>query len=141
MELKVQRLDKGIELPDYAHEGDAALDLRSAEEFVLKPLEKKLVKTGIKVAIPREHVGLVWDRSGLAAKNGIHVLAGVIDSGYRGEICVVLINLGKAEFIVEKNSRIAQMLIQPVQTVKVIETESLEETRRGEKGFGSTGNH
>jgi len=141
MELKVQRLDKEIDLPNYAHEGDAALDLRSAEEFVLKPLEKKLVKTGIKMAIPEGHAGLVWDRSGLAAKNGIHVLAGVIDSGYRGEICVVIINLGKEEFKVEKNSRIAQMLIQPVQTVKVIEAESLEETKRGEKGFGSTGSH
>ena len=141
MEIRIQRLDKELELPDYAHEHDAAMDLRAAHEETLAAGEKKIVKTGIKIAIPTGHAGLIWDRSGLAAKNSIHTLAGVIDAGYRGEVGVVMINLGGEEFKVDKGMRIAQMLIHPIVNVKVTEVDELDETERGEGGFGSTGVH
>ena len=140
MKLKIQKI-ADVEMPFYAHEGDAAFDLRAAEEYVLKPGQKIIVKTGLKMAIPSGHVGLIWDRSGLAAKNGVHVLAGVVDSGYRGEVGVVLKNLGEDDIEITKNMRIAQMLIQPVVTAEIEETESLDESKRGEGGFGSTGIH
>ena len=91
------------------------------------------------MAIPEGHVGLIWDRSGMAAKHGLHCLAGVVDSGYRGEIGVVMKHLGDEPFTVEKNMRIAQMLIQPVAAATIEEADSLEETDRGKDGFGSTG--
>ncbi len=139
MKLRIQRLDKGIDLPNFSNEDDAAIDLRAAESLVLKPMEKKAVKTGIKIAIPRGYAGLIWDRSGLAVNHSIHTMAGVIDSGYRGEVGVVLVNLGNKEFRIEKGMRVAQMLVHPVLNVGVEEVEELEETKRGENGFGSSG--
>jgi len=103
--------------------------------------ERVIVPTGIQMAIPEGYVGLVWDRSGLAAKHSLHCLAGVIDSGYRGEVGVVMINLGKEDFLVEKNMRIAQILIQPVELPSVVEVEDLDDTTRGDGGFGSTGHN
>ncbi|MBS3127966.1 dUTP diphosphatase [Candidatus Woesearchaeota archaeon] len=142
MQIKIQRLDKTILLPKYHHEGDAAFDLSSAEEKLLQSMEKAIIKTGLKIAIPEHYVGLIWDRSGLAAKHSLHCLGGVIDSGYRGELCVILINLGKEAFQIERGMRIAQMLIQPVATHAVLEeVEVLDETERQEKGFGSSGYH
>jgi dUTP pyrophosphatase len=138
MELRIKRLSD-VDMPAYAHEHDAAFDLRAAHPVVLGSGEQAVVKTGIAVAIPPGYAGLVWDRSGLAAKNSLHVLAGVIDAGYRGEIGVVLRNLGKDEFTVEKNMRIAQMLIHPVLTPKITEVDELDETSRNAGGFGSTG--
>jgi len=140
MEIKIQRLDKTIELPRYAHHGDAAFDLRARGKEVIEPGKFKVVKTGIKVAIPLNHVGLVWDRSGLSSRNGLHCMAGVIDSGYRGELGVVMINHGSEKFEIEKGMRIAQMLVQPVlNNVPIIEVDDLEATERGEKGYGSSG--
>ncbi|MBN2457520.1 dUTP diphosphatase [Candidatus Woesearchaeota archaeon] len=139
VELKIERIYKDVKLPSYSYEHDAALDLPSAEECVLAPGEKKVIKTGLRFAIPRGHVGLIWDRSGLAAKNSIHTLAGVIDSGYRGEIGVVLINLGKEDFKIEKNMRIAQILIQPVVHANITEAKLDLKTERSEGGFGSSG--
>ena len=141
MQINVKRIDKEIELPDFAHEHDAAIDLRSAEEGTLAPGEKKVFKTGLAFAIPKGYAGLIWDRSGLAAKNSIHTMAGVIDAGYRGEVGVVMINLGKEDFKVEKGMRIAQMLFHPILNVKITEAEELDDTERGEGGFGSTGTH
>ncbi len=138
MELKVKKLDPEAKLPEYKTEGAAGLDLYSIEEVELNPGEIKAIRTGIAVEIPKGYFGLIRDRSGLALK-GIHVLAGVIDEDYRGEIKVVLINLGKEKIKVEKHMRIAQMIIIPYLKVKVVETEELSETQRGEKGFGSTG--
>ncbi|MFW6311874.1 MAG: dUTP diphosphatase [Nanoarchaeota archaeon] len=138
MKLQIEKI-RDVNIPKYAHEGDAGLDLYSAEEKVLKPGEKDVIKTGVKVAIPSGYVGLIWDRSGLAVKNGLHCLAGVIDSGYRGEIGVAIINLSKENFNVEKNMRIAQMLIQPVFRMDTEVVDSLDETTRNEGGFGSTG--
>ncbi len=134
-------MDKSVELPSYAHPHDAALDLRAVEDHVLKPSQHVMVRTGLKMIIPQGHVGLIWDRSGLAAKHGVTTMAGVIDAGYRGEVCVVMINHGREAFKVEKGMRIAQMLVQPVLHVPVEEVEALDETARGEGGFGSSGLH
>ena len=141
MELKIKRLDKELELPNFAHEHDAAMDLRASHSEVLQPGEKKIVKTGIQMAIPKGYAGLIWDRSGLAAKHSIHTMAGVIDAGYRGEIGIVMINLGQTEFQVEKGMRIAQIILHPILNMKVTEVDDLDETSRGEGGFGSTGLH
>ncbi len=139
VEIKVHRLDKEMPLPKYAKQGDAAFDLRSSESKVIRAGKKELFKTGLRIAVPEEHCGLLWDRSGMAAKHGIHCLAGVLDSGYRGEIVVVLHNLGHEDFKIEKNMRIAQMLIQPVVNAKFQEVEELDETERSDSGFGSSG--
>ena len=139
MKLRIEA-SKDAKLPGYAHEGDAGLDLYSAEDCILKPCEIKAVSTGLKAAIPNGYVGLVWDKSGLALK-GFHVIAGVIDSGYRGVISCVITNISRKDLEIKKHTKIAQLLIQPVAKVEVEETESLDETKRGSKGFGSTGLH
>jgi len=139
MELQIKKLDKEVELPEYQHDYDAAFDLRSAVDKTIKAGEKQIVKTGLSMAIPRGYAGLIWDRSGLAAKHSLHVLAGVIDSGYRGEVGVVIKNLGEEDFTVEKNMRVAQMLVQPIATPKLVEVDELSETTRNTGGFGSTG--
>jgi dUTP pyrophosphatase len=140
MELKVKRIHPDARLPLYQHQGDAGLDLFSAVDDIVKAGEVKPIPTGIKVAVPEGHVALIWDKSGISLK-GIHRLAGVVDSGYRGEVRVVLANLGNEPFVIEKGMKIAQLLIQPVTRVEVVETENLEETSRGENGFGSTGKY
>ncbi len=140
MELKVKRIHPDAKLPLYQHQGDAGLDLFSSVDDVVKAGEVKPIPTGIKLAVPEGHVALVWDKSGISLK-GIHRLAGVVDSGYRGEVRVVLANLGKEPFMIEKGMKIAQLLIQPVTKVEVVETENLEDTSRGENGFGSTGKY
>jgi dUTP pyrophosphatase len=139
VQVKLHRMDKSVEAPCYAKQGDAAFDLRSSEEKLIKAGEKNTVKTGLRIAVPDGYCGLIWDRSGLAAKHGIHCLAGVLDSGYRGEIIVVLQNLAKEDFLVEKNMRMAQMLIQPVAAADLVEVDDLDDTERGSGGFGSTG--
>ncbi|MFH1064473.1 MAG: dUTP diphosphatase [Candidatus Woesearchaeota archaeon] len=139
VDVRIHRLDKTVELPKYAKPGDAAFDLRSAEEKLIRAGHKEVVKSGLRIAVPEGHCGLIWDRSGLAVKHGIHCLAGVLDSGYRGEIGIVLQNLGKEDFLVEKNMRIAQMLIQPVATANLTEVDELEGTERSVGCFGSTG--
>ena len=138
MELKIKRLNSEAKLPSYGHAGDAGLDLYSAVDHVLAPASVFAVPTGIKMAIPRGYVGLVWDKSGISLK-GVHRLAGVVDAGYRGEIQVVMVNLGREPFEIKPGMKIAQMLIQPVVSVSVIETDELDDTSRGEGGFGSTG--
>jgi len=139
IKIRVKKLHNHAVLPKYACEGDAAFDLSSCEEHILKPGDKKVVKTGISMAIPKGYAGFVWDRSGLAAKNSLHTLAGVIDSGYRGEITVVMINLGKEDFKVERGMRIAQMAIQPALAAEIHEVGELDSTNRDKNGFGSTG--
>jgi len=140
MELKVKRIHQDAKLPLYQHQGDAGLDLFSSVDDVLRAGEVKPIPTGIKVAVPEGHVALVWDKSGISLK-GVHRLAGVVDSGYRGEVRVVLVNLGTEPFVIEKGMKIAQLLVQSVKRVEVVETENLEETSRGENGFGSTGKY
>ncbi|MGB3862693.1 MAG: dUTP diphosphatase [Candidatus Aminicenantaceae bacterium] len=140
MEIKVKRIHNDAKLPCYGHVGDAGLDLFSVMECVLKGGEARAISTGIQVAIPDGYVGLIWDKSGISLKN-IHRLAGVVDSGYRGEIKIVMTNLSTEAFSIEKGMKIAQMLIQPVIKVKVVDSEVLDETTRGENGFGSTGKY
>jgi len=139
MILKVKKLDKEAKLPERKRQGDAGLDLYSLEDVELKPGEKALVRTGIAVEIPEGYFGLIKDRSGLAAKNALHCLAGVVDSNYRGEIKVVLINLGKETVKLEKHTRIAQMIIIPYLDVEVKEVDELSDSERQDKGFGSSG--
>ena len=137
--LKVKKLRSDAFLPVRKREGDAGLDLYSVEEVVLKPNEWVAVPTGIAVEIPKGHFGLIKDRSGLALKHALHCLAGVVDENYRGEVKVVLINLGREEVKLPKGTRIAQLLIVPYLRVEVEEVEELSDTERGEKGFGSSG--
>ena len=141
LELKVKRINKEARMPQYAHAGDAGLDLFSVDELTILPGESKLIKTGIQIELPRETEAQIRPRSGLALKNQITVLntPGTIDEGYRGEIGVILINHGKKEFNVEKGMKIAQMVVKPVLTVTIKEIEELTDTTRGEGGFGSTG--
>lgn len=141
VDVRILKMYEDMTTPFYAHEGDAAFDLRSAEELVLKAGQRYTVKAGIKVAIPSGYFGLIKDRSGYAHKKGIHCLAGVIDSGYRGEIGVVMINLGNEDFEITKDMKIAQMLILPVVQANLVLSEDLEESARSEGGFGSTGTH
>jgi dUTP pyrophosphatase len=138
MELRVKRIHPEAKLPVYGHSGDAGLDLFSVVDRALAPGEVFAVPTGIQVAVPGGHVGLVWDKSGISLKS-VHRLAGVVDSGYRGEVQVVLINLGTNPFTVRKGMKVAQMLVQPVAAVEVVESDSLDDTSRGQGGFGSTG--
>jgi len=138
MKLKVKKLVENAKLPERKREGDAGLDLYCIEDVEILPNEIKLISTGIAIEIPKGYFGLIKDRSGLASK-GLHVLAGVIDENYRGEVKVVMINLGKEKIKLEKFSRIAQLIIIPYAKVEVEEVEELSETERGEKGFGSSG--
>ena len=139
MVIKIKKLDSEAKLPCYACSGDAGMDFYSNEEVVLLPNERRLVSTGISMVIPTGYVGLIWDKSGLAFKHGLKTMAGVIDSGYRGEIKILVHNLSKENYLVEKGKKIAQMLIQPVEQRRIIEIENLEDSSRGDGGFGSTG--
>ncbi|ABK62240.1 dUTP diphosphatase [Clostridium novyi] len=141
MKLLVEKTNEKAIIPFQAHEGDAGMDLFSVEEITLKPMERKLIHTGIKIQLPKDTEAQIRPRSGLALKHGITVLntPGTIDEGYRGEIGIILINLGSEEFKVEEGMKIAQMVIKPTLTLKVEEVVELTETTRGENGFGSTG--
>jgi dUTP pyrophosphatase len=141
MNLKIKRINEEAILPQYAHEGDAGLDLFSIEDKIIKPGETTLIHTGIQMELPKDTEAQVRPRSGLALKHSITVLntPGTIDEGYRGEVGVILINHGKANFKVEKQMKIAQMVIKPVFRVQIEEVSELSETERAEGGFGSTG--
>jgi dUTP diphosphatase len=142
VELPVARLQDDAKLPSRAHEGDAGLDLYACEAAHIGPGERWSVGTGVAVAIPEGHAGLVLPRSGLAKKHGIALVnsPGLIDSGYRGEIRVLLLNTDPAEtFRVEPGDRIAQLAIAPVALVEPVEAQDLAESARGDGGFGSSG--
>jgi len=139
VQIKIKRLDKDLELPSFAYEGDAAFDLRSCADAVLAPGDMKIIRTGIAMAIPLGYRGIIKDRSGLAAKHGLESAAGVIDSGYRGEVGVVMRNHSSEEFRIEKGMRIAQMKIEEAPSLGIVEVEDLEDSQRSEGGFGSSG--
>lgn len=141
MKLYVQRINDKAKLPMYAHNGDAGMDLFSVDEVEIQPGERMLIHTGIKIQLPENTEAQIRPRSGLALKNGITVLntPGTIDEGYRGEIGVILINNGKETFKVSQGMKIAQMVIKPVIRVDVVSINELENSERGEGGFGSTG--
>jgi dUTP pyrophosphatase len=139
--LKVKKLNQDAKLPNFAHKGDAGMDVYSIEEAVIKSGETKLIKTGISIELPEMTEAQMRPRSGLALKNSITLLnsPGTIDEGYRGEIGVIMINHGKDDFKVEKHMKIAQMVVKPIYDINVVEVEELSDTVRGEGGFGSTG--
>lgn len=139
MHLQVKKIVPEAKLPTRAKEGDAGLDLYSVESCVIEPMERRAVRTGIAMEIPMGCVGLVWDKSGIAAKTGMTVRGGVIDSGYRGEIQVILSNLGDEASVITAGDKIAQLLIQHVELLPVEEVSDLSDSERGADGFGSTG--
>jgi dUTP pyrophosphatase len=141
-ELPVRRLDPGLPLPAYAHPGDAGADLCAAADVVLPPGGRATVGTGIAIAVPDGHAAFVHPRSGLASRHGVTVVnaPGTIDAGYRGEVRVVLLNTDPDEpFTVRRGDRIAQLVVQPVTTVRFVDVVELPASPRGEGGFGSTG--
>lgn len=139
MVLKVKKLDPGAILPRYAHPGDAGMDMFANETVIINPGQAVKIKTGISMEIPDGYVGLMWDKSGLSTNHRIKSLGGVIDSGYRGESLLGVINLGTEVYTIEKGHKVVQMLIQKVERVEVEEVSELDETSRGDGGFGSTG--
>jgi dUTP pyrophosphatase len=145
LRVKIKRFPhaEGLELPFYATPGSVGMDLLYAgyEEVVLKPFERRLLPTGIAIELPEGYEAQVRPRSGLAIKHGITILnaPGTIDSDYRGEIKVILINLGNEDFVIRRGDRIAQLVVAPVVRVQWEEVEELTESLRGSNGFGSTG--
>lgn len=142
MKLEIVRLDEGLPLPAYAHPGDAGLDLLSAEDLNLAPGQRAAVRTGVAVAIPEGHAGFVLPRSGRALHEGLALpnAPGLIDSGYRGEIKVVVVNLDRERPVaITRGEKVAQLVIQPVETVDLLKVDRLPDSPRGAGGFGSTG--
>lgn len=137
--LKIKRLHEDAKIPSYARPGDAGLDLYAVGEVILAPNIRVIIPTGIAMEIPDGYVGLIWDKSGLSIKHGLKTLGGVVDSGYRGEVLVGIMNFSDAEYTIHKGEKVAQMIIQRKESIVVEETIELSETARGEGGFGSTG--
>lgn len=141
MKVIFQRCREGAVIPSYALPGDAGMDICSCEAAVLQPGERRLIQTGLRMALPPQTEAQIRPRSGLAVKNGITLLntPGTIDEGYRGELGIIMINLGIEPFVIQPGMRIAQMVIAPVLRVDPVEGEVPSQTARGEGGFGSTG--
>jgi dUTP pyrophosphatase len=141
MVLKIKKLNPKAIIPAYQTEEAAGFDLHSIEDVVIKPNERKLISTGLAFEIEVGYEVQIRPRSGLAFKEGITVLnsPGTIDSDYRGEIKVLLINLGDRDFKIKRGDRIAQAVVAPIIQAKIVEVDNLSTTKRGEKGFGSTG--
>lgn len=141
IKVQITRIKENAVIPKYAHKGDAGVDLYSCEDYSLKPGERVLVSTGIKISVPNGYEAQIRPRSGLALKHGISVCntPGTIDSGYRGEIGVILINHGNEVFKVEKGTRVCQMIFNKVEEADFEEVKELDETKRGAGGFGHTG--
>lgn len=142
--VHIKLLDPELPAPAYAKPGDAGADLRSRIDFELEPGERALVPTGVAVALPEGYVGLVHPRSGLATKNGITIVnaPGTVDSGYRGELMVTLLNTDKTKsFHVQRGDRIAQLIIQKYEHATFTVVDELDQTERGSSGFGSSGIH
>ena len=144
LNVSIKRLDPEVDLPTYAYEGDAGLDLRANESVEIPPHERVLISTGIAIALPDGYAGFVQPRSGMALKRGLSIAntPGLIDAHYRGEIKVIAVNLDPRETIrIERGERIAQLVIQQVPVVHLVEVDELDETDRGAGGFGSSGSH
>lgn len=142
VEVSIVRLDPGLPLPSYAHPGDAGADLYAREDVTLGPGERRLVPTGIALALPEGYVALVHPRSGLAHRTGLSIVnaPGTIDAGYRGEVQVCLVNLDPASPIeLRRGDRIAQLVIQQFETATFVEVDDLPDSSRGAGGHGSTG--
>jgi dUTP pyrophosphatase len=141
IELAIRRLRAEAIIPERAYSGDAGFDLAACERVELEPGERAIVGTGLAVAIPEGYAGFVQPRSGLAARHGITIVntPGLVDSGYRGELRVILLNTDTAEtFVVERGMRVAQLVVVPVPEFELVEVEELPESERGVRGFGSS---
>ena len=141
MRVLFRKIDPSAALPEYAHPGDAGMDVRSVEDRIIPPGGRALVHTGLVMMLPPDAEAQVRSRSGLALKHGVAVLnsPGTIDAGYRGEVGVILVNLGEEPFHVEKGMKIAQIVVAPVVRAEIAETDEVDSTDRGAGGFGSTG--
>ncbi len=141
MTLSIRRIDPAAQLPTYAHPGDAGMDVRSIETVTLWPGDRALVRTGLVFQLPPDAEAQVRPRSGLALRHGVTVLnaPGTIDAGYRGEVGVILVNLGAEPFTVEKGMKVAQVVVAPVARAEIVEVAETDTTERGADGFGSTG--
>ncbi|PCI21285.1 dUTP diphosphatase [Candidatus Wolfebacteria bacterium] len=139
MEVKIKRIHKDARLPEYAHKGDAGMDLFCCDRYIIQPGERILVSTGLSIELPEGYVSLIWDKSGIAIKKGITTLGGVIEHTYRGEYGVILFNTSKEVYELNKGDKIAQLLIQPIVTAQIEEVDELSDSVRDEGGFGSTG--
>jgi dUTP pyrophosphatase len=138
VKIKIKKLHPDVIIPKYAHEGDAGMDLFSVEDLILKPKHRALVKTGLSIELPKGYVSLIWDKSGIALK-GIKTMGGVIEHTYRGEYKIIMVNLSSENYEIKKGQKIAQLLIQKIETAEIEEVNELSETTRGDGGFGSTG--
>jgi len=138
VKIKIKKLNPNAIIPKYSHVGDAGMDLFSIENLILKPKHRVLIKTGLSIELPKGYVALVWDKSGIALK-GIKTMGGVIEHTYRGEYKIILVNLSSENYEIKKGQKIAQLLIQKIETAEVEEVNELSETIRGTGGFGSTG--
>lgn len=141
MRIPLKRLHPDLPIPRHAHPGDGGVDLHAAEAARLEPGERRLVATGIAIAIPPGYAGLVTPRSGLALRHGIGIVnsPGLVDSGYRGELKVILVNLGAEPVDISVGDRVAQLVIVAVIDQELVEVDELPDSTRGEGGFGSTG--
>lgn len=139
MKLKVKKLHPDAKLPEYAKQWDAGMDIFCLDTITINPGESVGIKSGLAFEVPEGYVGLLWDKSGLSIRNGLKILGGVLDSGYRGELIVGMINLGKEPYTFEKGHKITQMLIQSIVITEIEEVQELSETERGQGGLGSTG--
>lgn len=140
VKLKVKKLHPDATIPSYAHPGeDAGMDVHAVEDAIIKAGERALIPLGLSMEFPPGHVCLVWDKSGLAVKNGLKTMAGVIEHSYRGEYKIAVLNTSKEDYLIKKGQKVAQLLIQPIMTAEVEEVNELSQTARGEGGFGSTG--
>ena len=137
--LNFLKLSKNAESPEYALDSDVGFDLKAIEDVSIFPFEQKEVRTGIVIEVPKGYVGLVRDRAGIVQKMNVHTVAGTFDSGFRGEVSIILVNMNDKTVEIEKGMRIAQIILMPVVRAKIIEVKKLSDTERGERSFGSTG--
>ena len=138
MIIKFKKMNSEAKIPTYAQEGDAGMDIYSDENIVIKPGESKSIKTGVSAEFSKDCVALIWDKGGIANK-GVTTIAGVIDSNYRGEWLVLLLNTSKEDYIIKKGEKVAQAIIQKFENPEIQIAEELNKTPRGEGKFGSTG--
>lgn len=139
MNLHIKKVHPNAKIPTFAHNTDAGMDLYTVESITILPLERVQIKTGIAMEIPNGYVGLIWDKSGLSHKKGLKTLGGVVDAGYRGEVMVGVVNLSTEPIMFETGDKVAQMLIQKVEHLEIVEVENLNDADRGTGAFGSTG--
>ncbi len=137
--LNFLKISKDAEAPEYALNTDAGFDLKALENVSIFPFDQKKVSTGIAIEVPEGYVGIVRDRAGIVQKMNVHTVAGTFDSGFRGEVSIMLVNMNDKTVEIEKGMRIAQIILVPIVKAKITEVKKLSSTERGDKGFGSTG--